>query len=263
MSLEKAFFAKTLPILLEGNLSDFERVYFGHETCDRRLPSLGELSKAKELCIRNSLQFSLVTPFCTGEGIKKMVPLLNSLSKDDEIIINDFGALKLAHENSKAEIVCGRLLNKQYRDPVIASFGGAPSELKEHLKTSHASSSLFRELLSGFDVKRVELDNLLQGVGTNLAGSSLKASLYHPFVFIAATRLCLLANCDKLSFAKKIGIFPCGKECLKYSFRLEGEQSKIPLYLFGNALFFENSKLPKNLNKLGIDRLVFTAKAQQ
>ncbi len=263
MSLEKAFFAETLSLLLKSDLSNFDRVYFGHETCDRRLPSLDELGKAKELCIRNSLQFSLVSPFCTGEGIKKLVPLLKSLSQGDEVIVNDFGSLKLAHENSKAEIVCGRLLNKQYRDPVIASFGRAPSQLKQHLKASHASSSLFRELMKKFGVKRVELDNLLQGIGTNLAGSGLNASLYHPFVFIAATRFCLSANCDKLSFAKKIGIFPCGKECLKYSFRLESEQFKIPLYLFGNALFFENKELPKNLRKLGIDRLVFTAKAQQ
>lgn len=260
MNLQKAFFAETLPLLLKRDLSEFDRVYFGHETCDRRLPSQQELSEAKELCRRKSLPFSLVTPFCTNAGIKKLDQLLKLLSKGDEIIVNDFGVLKLAHENSKAEIVCGRLLNKQYRDPVIASFDKAPSELKEHLKTSQASSGLFRELLKGFDVKRVELDNLLQGIGTNLSGTGLTASLYHPFTFIAATRLCLSANCDKLSFAKKIGIFPCKKECLKYSFKLESKQFKNPLFLFGNALFFENKKFPKNLQELGINRLVFTAK---
>ncbi|MDP6670885.1 MAG: hypothetical protein QGI60_03650 [archaeon] len=263
MNLQKAFFAETLPLLLESDLSDFDRVYFGHETCDRRLPSLKELSEAKELCRRKSLPFSLVTPFCTTAGIKKLEPLLKSLSRDDEVIVNDFGVLKLAHENSETEIVCGRLLNKQYRDPVIASFDMAPSELKEHLKTSQVSSGLFRELLKGFNVKRVELDNLLQGIGTNLVGLDLTASLYHPFTFIAATRLCLCANCDKLSFAKKIGIFPCKKECLKYSFKFEAEQFKNPLFLFGNALFFENKELPKDLHEIGIDRLVFTAKEQQ
>ena len=261
MNPEKAFFAETVSLLKETDLSPYNRVYFGHETCEKRIPFLRDLKEAKKLCISKGLSFSLVTPFCTNSGTKSLQPLLKDLSEKDELIVNDFGVLHFASKACKAKLVCGRLLNKQYRDPKIAGLEKAPKEMLEHLSLSQASNSSFRELLQSFGIERVELDNLLQGIGTSLHGSGFKASLYHPFVFVAATRLCLTANCDKLSHSKKIGIFPCNKECLKYSFKLENEQFKKPLFLFGNALFFENGKIPATLN--GIDRLVFTAKEQR
>ncbi len=260
MKQEKAIFVENISALMQSNLSDYDRLYFGQETCERLLPSLPELNQAKQLAEKNSLQFSLVTPFCTNEGLKRLLPLLKILSSEDELIVNDLGVLQAASKSSNAQLVAGRLLNKQYRDPKIASFKSAPPEITQHLRSSHASSPLFQQLMEKFNVKRVELDNLLQGIETNLSSTNLRASLYYPFVFISATRFCLTANCDRLLHAKKIGIFPCGRECLKYSFKLESKEFNKPLYLFGNALYFENKKFPKDLEKKGIDRVVFIAK---
>ena len=247
--LEKFFSSNKFP--------EFSRIYFGAETCERKIPSLDEVKEAKKFCEKNNTGFSLLTPFVTDAGIKKLEPIFSILSSDDEIIANDFGVLckSVKHE---AIPVAGRLLNKQFRDPRIASFTSVPKELLSHLSLSQADCPSFRTLLSSFGVKRAELDNLLQGIGTNLKGTGFSASLYYPFVFIAATRFCLLANCGKLSESKKVGIFSCGHECEKFSFKLNNTAFPSNLLLSENALFFENNTLPseKELASIGVDRIV-------
>ncbi len=236
---------------------DFSRIYFGAETCERKIPSLDEVNKTKKFCKQNSIDFSLLTPFVTDVGLKRLESIFSILSSKDEIIANDFGVLCKAAEH-EAVPVAGRLLNKQFRDPRIASFSNMPKELLSHLSLSQASNPNFRTLLSSFGIKRVELDNLLQGIGTNLSGTGFSASLYYPTVFIATTRFCLLANCGRLSKVKKVGIFSCSKECEKFSFELSNSCFSTPLLLFENALFFENKKLlpEKELASIGVDRIV-------
>ncbi len=260
MKTESAILIETTAGLSSAVSGKHDRIYFGHETCERRIPSSAELNEAKKFCNKNGFALSLMTPFCTNSGLKKIRPLLNLLSKQDEVIVNDFGILKTVSEKSKAEPVCGRLLNRQYRDPRIAEFKNAPKPMLEHLSKSHTSTPQFISLLKSFGVKRAELDNLLQGIGTDLAGTGFKASLYFPLVFISATRLCLTANCTSFSKAKNIGIFPCKKECIEFSFRLENPEFKQPLYLIGNALYFKNNSMPKELFKKGIDRIVTSEK---
>jgi len=233
---------------------EFSRVYLGNETCETKIPSIGRVKKAKEFCKSKGLDFSLVTPFCTNAGIRRIKSLLPILSGQDELIANDFGVLSLAAK-SKAVPVAGRLLNRQFRDPRIASFRG---ELAEHLSQSQASMPSFRKILSKFGVKRIELDNLVQGIATNLNNTGFSASLYHPIVFVSATRLCLSANAGKISDSQKVGVFSCNLECKKFRFRLSNKAMPEKLLIIGNGLFFENAKLPskKELVSKGIDRLV-------
>ncbi len=253
---KKAVAVETLSGLEKISQKGLSRLYFGPETCERKLPSLQELEKAKAACKKNDLAFSLMTPFATDAGIERIKPLLKALSPEDELIVNDFGVLQLASQ-TKAEPVCGRLLNKQFRDPRIASFQ-ASNEMLEHLSLSQASTKGFRKTLSEFGVKRVELDNLLQGIATSLSQTGFSASLYTPFVFISATRMCLACNSKKLSDYKKIGVLNCGKECLSTHFEQTNKAFPRPLLVFGNALFFENPSLPnqESLEEKGINRLV-------
>ncbi len=247
-----------------SNSQDFSRIYFGAETCERKIPSLDKVKKAKKLCEQNNAYFSLLTPFVTDAGLKKLESVFLILSPEDEIIANDFGVLFKAAKY-KAIPVAGRLLNKQFRDPRISSFAGMPKELLSHLSLSQADNPNFRKLLSGFGVKRFELDNLLQGIGTKLSGTGFSASLYFPFVFISATRFCLLANCGKLSTIKKIGVFACSKECEKFSFRLSNASFPTQLLLSENALFFENKNMPseKELSSIGVDRIIHNSALMQ
>lgn len=235
----------------------FTRLYFGNETCERLIPSTEDIQKAKQFCKEKEISFSLVTPFCTDAGLSKVRSLLSLLSEGDELIANDFGVLKIAH-SSKALPVAGRLLNRQSRDPRIASFRDFPPDMLRHLSMSQASSPSFLKILSSFGARRVGLDNLLQGISTDLSKTGFSGSLYFPIVFISATRMCLLAQAGRISASNKAGIIPCSKECSQFRFRLKNSCFPKPLFLKGNALFFENASLPKEkeLDSLGIDRLV-------
>ncbi|MDP2974071.1 MAG: hypothetical protein Q8N60_03400 [Candidatus Diapherotrites archaeon] len=261
--IEKALFVEDKGQLRQWDKS-FNRIYFGAEFCERLLPNKNDFLVVKKFCEKQGVGFSFVTPFLTDSGMKSVLPLVKILSAGDELVVNDYGLLHAAKE-SRAMLVAGRLLNRQYRDPRILSFKAkVPKEFYAHLMQSHAANSHFQKFLQQNGVARVELDNLLQGIGTDLSKSSLRCSLHFPFCFVSATRLCLAANCDKISFHGKIGVFLCNKECRLYQFKLGNSFFPTALYLFGNAVFFQNNELPKEKELLlkGIDRLVINKSMQ-
>ena len=254
--MEQAFVVENISQLEKSFSKEFSRLYFGAETCETKIPSVKDVEKAKSFCEENNLDFSFLTPFSTDQGLVKLKQTFSVLSKNDEVVVNDFGVLKEAAD-SKLMPVVGRLLNKQFRDPRIKDFKGI-KELSEHLSFSQASVPGFRKILKDFGVKRIELDNLSQGIGTNLSGTGFFASVYYPLVFVSTTRFCLTANCSKLANSKKVGIFSCSKECLDFRFRFTSKELSEDILLIGNSLFFENAVLPneKELLAKGIDRLV-------
>lgn len=258
-SVEKAFFASNTGEIEKLGRS-LDRVYFGREFCERLLPSKKEVVLAKGLCEKHGISFSLVTPFLSDKGLSLALKLAKSLSKEDELVVNDYGLLHSVNSsNLDLQFVAGRLLNRQYRDPRISSFKGrVPEDFLLHLTQSSASSKEFQKFLLQNNVKRVEFDNLLQGTSVGQARPGLRYSLYSPFVFVSTSRMCLSANCDRLSFHNRVGVLPCNKECLRYSFVLKNRLFKQPLFLFGNTVFFRNEKLPGKtaLLKGNFDRLV-------
>ncbi|MCX6799148.1 MAG: hypothetical protein NTW59_03570 [Candidatus Diapherotrites archaeon] len=260
--IEKALFIANVGQLRPWEIG-FSRVYFGAELCERLLPSEKDLRAAKKFCKKNKMGFSLVTPFLTDPGIEKALRLVRLLSPHDELVVNDYGLLP-ALKRKKPGLVAGRLLNRQYRDPRIPGFKGkVPKDFFTHLTQSHAAADGFRQLLQRNGFERVELDNLPQGIGTDLSGSRLRGSLYAPFTFVATTRLCLSANCDNISFYNKMGIFPCGRECQRYQFTLSSPGMGT-LFLFGNTVFAKNQRLPseEQLLRRGINRIVVNSPLQ-
>ena len=239
----------------------YTRLYFGNEFCQRLIPTAEDLDYIMDFVKKNNIRLSLVTPYVTDEGIEKLellLELLNEKLQESEVIINDYGTLELIREKKlKLKPVLGRLLTKQKRGPRILNIRDKlPKPAIEHFRRSNAEVPIFQEFLvkNGFD--RVELDNLLQGVGDDLSKSKIRASLYFPYAYVTTTRFCLTSICDKKDAVP--GIYPCKKECQKYGpFKLTNKNMPIPLLLKGNTQFFENKKLPQDLEERGIDRLVY------
>jgi hypothetical protein len=84
----------------------------------------------------------------------------------------------------------------------------------------------------------------------------LQTSLYYPWAFVATTRLCMTAGCDRPDAPARLGIFSCAHECRKYSLMLENEIMPVPLVRKGNTIFFQNEELPPDLHGTGISRIV-------
>ncbi|MFH1642429.1 MAG: hypothetical protein ABIC04_06035 [Nanoarchaeota archaeon] len=258
--MEHTLFITKKPNLKYWN-KRYTRLYFGNEFCQRLIPPKEDLDYVINFIKKKNIKLSFVTPYVTDKGIERLKLLLDLLNKKlpkTEIIINDYGTLELIREMKlRLKPVLGRLLTKQKRGPrMISIMDKLPKPAIEHFRKSNAGVLAFQKFLikNGFD--RVELDNLLQGISDDFSKSGINASLYYPYAYVTTTRFCLAVICDKKDAAP--GIYSCKKECQKYGpFKLTNKHMPVPLLLKGNTQFFENKKLPNDLEKRGINRLVF------
>lgn len=261
-NLEKAVFISTLGGLKHLR-TEYSRVYFGNEFCQRLTPTVNELKQV--MCITKDKQmgFTLVTPYVTNEGLRSLRPLFDLLKEQKEsyeVVVNDWGVLKLLNEEYQPlQPVLGRLLNRMKRGPeIINVIQQLPQPALRHFKDSNVSLIWFRRFLSENRVRRVDFDNLIQGIEVNLKSGNfpMSGSLYFPYLYVTTTRTCLVNGCDTQIHLDKVGIFPCQKECRKYTFYLKNPDIPVTLILKGNTQFFINDKLPENLESIGIDRIV-------
>jgi hypothetical protein len=240
---------------------DFTRLYFGMEFCERLLPSLSQLKKALDFTRKNHLTFTLVTPYVTESGLKKvekLIELLTELQPESEIVFNDWGVFHLLREeNYPLKPVLGRLLNKMKRGPRIANIKELiPPTSLDYFMTPGLSIPAIQEFLLTNTIHRVEFDNLLQGLNLSGITSDMHLSLYLPFAYITTTRFCFMSS-SKRSEEMEIGVSPCKKECQHYAFSLLNPVMTTPLIRKGNTVFFTNEDIPdKPIRENKIDRLV-------
>ncbi|MFA7706540.1 MAG: hypothetical protein WCX91_05525 [Candidatus Omnitrophota bacterium] len=234
-----------------SRLSDFKfwrtehsRIYFGNEFCDRLIPSEEELNRALSFAAGKGLGFTLLTTFCTDKNLqsyKKLFDFLSQRRADAEIVINDWGLLKIT-KNYPFDPVLGRLLNKQKRGPrIMGVIERLPELVRERFRKS-GINEYFSAFLSDYGIKRVELDNLLQGISLDeFRDRGICCSLYTPFGYITVSRSCP-HRCRR-------GLLPdavadCRRECLENRYWLRHPQMPVPLISKGNAVFFENKIIP-------------------
>ncbi|MEW6142310.1 MAG: hypothetical protein AB1597_04030 [Chloroflexota bacterium] len=256
--MEQALFI-TRPDHLHYWAENFSCLYFGNEFCERLLPTSDELATALKFACDNGAGFALVTPYVTEAGIRRVEALLDAVVNQrpgSEVVFNDYGVLRLMRQRFPNLVpVMGRLLNKMKRGPrLMMVIDRLPETTIEYFSNSSLTVPLVQEFLMEHRVRRVELDNILQGIDLPLEG--LEVSLYIPYAYVTTTRMCLTASCDVPEMEEQIGIFPCRRECRKYSFGLTSEIMPVMLIRKGNTIFFKNTALPEGFEEKGISRLV-------
>lgn len=243
MHIEKSIFTNEP---WEYDLTDYERIYFGNEFCENNILSLERVNKIIEFIKSKDKKITFVTPYLSDKGIEKIKNILQIIPKGSEIVFNDYGLLKYLYEFTP---IFGRLLNKQKRGPRIVDLKDKISK-KSYKYFQQSNIPAIQKFLLSKNVKRAELDNVIQGIGFK---SKLNLSLYYPYVYISTTRLCMLNDIENLA-RNKLKISNCKKECQKYL--LENNKFPMKLFLKGNTQFYYNEELPKK----GYDRLVFIPK---
>lgn len=248
---------------LKKTSSNFSRVYFGSEFCDRLLPSKQDIEKLIILKKRSGINFSIVTPYINQRNFFKLVNLLNYLNKElpkVEIIVNDWGVFNIISERfNNLIIVLGRVLSKQkrgffvplaHKDILIDSIKIKCSE-KEYLKSSILQNDYLMKYIKRKGIYRIGLDNLKQGIIINKKVFCI--DLYYPYIYLATSSYCLATSLNKrVKLLTKIN--KCGKICKKENmrkFKICGEN----VYLFGNTQFYINNEFGRvDIKK--IDRLI-------
>jgi len=234
---------------------NFSRLYFGNEFCQRLLPNPQELEAVLDAA--SHLDFTLVTSYVTDDGLDRVKDLLDCLSRrrqKGEVVFNDWGVFSVLREGYPSfEPVLGRLLNKMKRDPRLVTVVDRIPEISlEYFRGSNFSVPLFREFLVQNGVRRVEFDNVLQGIDIDVR--DMEVSLYLPYAYITTTRSCLVNACDLPEKSEIIDISSCRQECQRYTFHLKSDVMPVDLVRRGNTLFFENEKIPPFMQ--GVSRVV-------
>ncbi|MFZ5633516.1 MAG: hypothetical protein ACOY40_11775 [Bacillota bacterium] len=252
----------------------FTRLYFGQEFCEKALPAAGELLESVEESKRLGMEFTLVTPYVTERGLAKLEGRLKELERERpgcEVVVNDWGVLYLLHRKFPTlNPVLGRLLNKIWRDPRLDNY------LKNHpagdckiLRNCSLAGPYMKKLLKRLNVKRIELDNLLQGLDDGLSHWGYKLSLYIPYGCITTGRICLFGSWG----LKQPGKFrstgrTCSRQCRHYRLEMRDMSGQVPknggwrIVQKGNTVFYEQTAdlLAKGLEqagKLKISRIVY------
>lgn len=237
------------------------RVYLGHEFCERLLPTVESFSTRLREALRARLAVSFVTPYVTERGLRRLGALCATLAElcpDAEVVFSDWGTLRMLRSEFPSLVpVLGRLLIKMKSGSRIAELSSRfNAETASYFRTCSLDVPVYREFLLAQGISRVELDDPLQGLDLDLRGTGISASIYTPYGYIATTRLCLSASCDRHGLEDEVGIFSCRKECRRMSFEIEPLGSSAAQYRKGNTLFYRSDGLPEGLADRGIDRVV-------
>jgi len=257
-AIEKAVFYAKLATLARGQ-DPCGRIYFGQEFCQRLMPRAADVTRAVEIARERKAAFTLVTPFVTNAGMALVKEAIGYAVSCDaaglEVVVNDWGVLNFMYrEYPSIPLAAGRLLTKQKRGPqLLAIRNKIPATTMDHFQRSNIDVPHVRDFLAAMGIKRVELDNLLQGL--KRPAECLPASLYHPYGYVTTTRLCLMA--DGANPSKNLrSICRCNRECQAYDVTMNHGDMPVPILLKGNTQFYANDTLPADLAALNITRLV-------
>ena len=276
--MEKAIHITKLENLKYFQENKYQRIYWGAEFCQNLIPGLKDTENILRFTRKNNLKLSLVAPFLTDQGLRKLALILTLLKKNricaDEIIVNDWGLLNYLNKHFPGcfELVLGRLLVRQQRDPAMKrvlekqvpfAFKGKDGKIRiivhrvpdkryqQGAMSAYINSPLAQKFLSKFGIVRVELNNLIQGI--NIAGINFKKSLYTPFVNISTTRFCPMQT----KFQRIYRINVCHQECQGHYDILRNKSMPKAVYKRGNTTFYKNPVSAKDIAGLDVDRTVF------
>lgn len=216
ISLSVPDLAGLKPAALKG----CDRAYLGSEFCQNKLPSA-----AAFLALEKSFggPVTLVTPLLTDAGLDRAAALVKKLSASRrrgplEVVVNDWGLLRLLKRNKAAAPVLGRLL--------VWEIG-----------------EMQKDFLNGFcreyRVAGVETDNA--EVLKKLKGVSVPVHFHHPFRFRSVTRFC--------SLIRDFNSAACAQECGSAFVKLTHPGIPEAIYMQGNAYFVPNRPLKDRMVK--------------
>lgn len=262
MKIEKA---KLIHNISDLNLCDkFDRIYFGDEFCENKMPTLNNLKFLQKNI--SDKKITVIFPYVTQSNFKKILPLLKFISKNslkfDEIVFNDWGIFYFIRQHyPKLKLVLGRLLTKQKTDPfandiilnrqeIVSSKQKVfvpkkiSAETFEYFSQSLINSLIFQKFMIKNNILRVELDNLNWDMNIKLP-KNIKVSIYFPYIKISTTRYCGQLNMLKNN---------CSKQCEKSEVILKKYRTKFSYVIKGNAVFYKNIKIS---NTILTDRIVY------
>jgi len=238
-----------------------DKVRFGSEFCEWKMPSLQSLEKAYELANKRGKEFMYVTPRVSNEGLEKVRSHLDGKGEID-VAINDLGVLSILENYSNLTPHLGRQLifmparcpwpEVSLGDILISPFFSLPSKyarwrLAKALYQTDLNYLPTIQFFQNHKVRGVDVDwipRCFQHFGF-LAKCGLNVSVHLYLVPVTLTRKCHTAR-----FLGEKEPERCSKPCNSRAFRLKHGILGIKLFLDGNVVFNFVRPSRKDLKKL-------------
>jgi hypothetical protein len=249
-----------------GPLEQYGRLYIGDDFCERLTPAASGLEEILEFARHNDKKITLLTAYCTREGLNNLEPVLkalNSSGSEIEVVVNDLGVLRILNGRFRnLTAALGRLYTSGLLRPYFWNSGifEPNSEILKFYRGKYELSAEYFDFLRENRVTRVEFDNVcsLPLFAERFASEGFGVSMYYPFTFITTSRRCLFAG-GKL-YSNKPALPDCSKECLGSRLILQNKTDypEQKIFVKGNAQFIRRKPhgLAADCGKWGADRLV-------
>jgi len=251
------------------------RIYFGHETCERLLPDWDEIKKLYDITNPQNIKLTFVCPFLSNSRIKEVILLLEKIAANDieiEVVSSDWGLLSWLASNSAGTPVASRFLigqqldfrikyiDNQYENSIIKidnqyynlKHQSPTIQMRNHLEQCTLLKPSTLDFLKHLGISRLELNNVYQDIQLP-ENDYFHYSLHLPFSPITVFRNCP-ENMD-FGYAQQ----PCmrTKCCGQNSLLRTSAFPDSILTCRDNALYYSNSDYMNHLNKnSSIDRIV-------
>jgi hypothetical protein len=215
-----------------------ERIYFGSEFCQYRLPPLSLVKKALAYCRESGFAFTFATPYAHREKFTQLVSILAyldgaaaSTGERVEVVVNDWGVYHHIQTHlPRLDVVIGRLLNKTIRDPRVAHYYAndkAPEEGRKFFQRTGLLSAWFQTFLQRGNVVGLDFDELIQGnevPSMKEWEAPLLTSFHFPFGCVASGSACMVGFMETAKAGKFRGDPKCKQECQRYVCELKNRQ---------------------------------------
>lgn len=225
------------------------RIYCGDEFCAHRLPSVSELERFFLVAEGNGLALTLLTPPLSDPSLEAALALWERLARwnpDNEVVVNDWGALRFLKERfPRFRTAVGRLLNKAFKDPRLQEPEALRSfspEGKALLEQCTFEGKGFREKAALWGICRLEQDLLPYGSGIRRKKKEgFGLSVYFPYGYVTAGRICWIAAFEEGAEEAFVPLPKCARSCIRTSLALEHESFSFAIIQNGNAVFYRYS----------------------
>ncbi|WP_286884897.1 hypothetical protein [Aneurinibacillus sp. UBA3580] len=247
-----------------------DRIYFGSEFCQYRLPSLSTVKKALAYSWHNGFEFTFASPYVHNQKFHLLLEILEDLhqtagvaGRSIEVVLNDWGVYHHVRTNFPSlHIVIGRLLNKTIRDPRIADYYDderAPESARNVVKETGLFSDSFSRFLESANVVGIEFDELVQEHKLAQHKSPYRLSFHFPFGCVASGNACMVGFMEASKKEKFRGDPECKQQCQLYTFELKNRQftdMEYRIFQKGNTAFYAYNP---NIVKRGLQGMIDVA----
>jgi hypothetical protein len=230
----------------EAVKSDCQKIRFGSEFCEWKIPRVPEIKKAYNDVKNGKKEFAFITPRASNKSLSKIrehFTFLNSKT-ENEAIVNDLGVLDLSSEYPEVVPHLGRqLIHIPARCPWIKP------DLKDNFllnifKLSSGEESLYSQTSLNFKstmrfyrelgVKGIDLDLIPRCFPyyNSLSDAGFKTAIHLDLIPVSITRKCHTAR-----FLGEKEPEKCSRPCNSKIFQLNRSGLETQLYLSGNSVF--------------------------